>query len=633
MKIQRLNPGAVITATTLLGFATAHGATLASGYSIGSGSQLLVANGGAGTVLFADVAALGGSDQDVTAGSVSPFASVLLNGGSSWSAGDTVSITGVALPLVDGPTTSGIFTFDIRQGAGGTGPSATASLASLGTATATFTTAAPPNAAGVFYVNFDAPVTFVANANSTSIVINWSSTGAIRYKKQPSGDLPQVNYGNGNLVGGDDGVRVSVAGTVTPAPDSDNDGLSDLAETGGDYAGGAGILGPYNGPADAGTFYNNPDSDGDGIKDGDEVFGDPFSGYSYTSDPTLLDSDNESIEDGDEVNGIFNTAFSQQPTNPGNRDTDNDGLGDKYEIGNGLDPRTNADFDADTFTDFDEVKLYGSDPKDFDSFPGDGTHPAPLSFTAIQDAWAVDNVDLDIPNTLGTTIVNEAGVGGSVDADFGSGVTSFVLHFANAFPAAGSAVSLTGFAWPVVAATNASGDILLEFYDPGADGVVDGIDQDTLVGTARGTLTVIGVTTIMYWNFDTPVSFTSAGTGLLVKIQSTDALRIKAQNNLASGIWVTNDGRSTFGTNQSSRVSIGGTAVATALPEILSIVRSGTATTLTWELNGAAAVDLERSTDLGITDPWSKVLTGTTATTYSETSTDPRVFFRLVGSP
>jgi hypothetical protein len=198
--------------------ASSNAATLLSGYTTGSGSQLLAANGGSGSVLFADVAALGGNDVDVTAGVVSQFASVLLNGSGSWSVGDTVSITGFAMPLVDGPTTTGTFTFDIRQGAGGGGASGTSGLLSLGIATSTFTSNAPPNAAGIFYTNFDAPITFVADANSTSIVVNWSSTGAIRYKKQDTGDLPQVNYGNGNFVGGDDGVRVSIAGSVIPEP-------------------------------------------------------------------------------------------------------------------------------------------------------------------------------------------------------------------------------------------------------------------------------------------------------------------------------------------------------------------------------------------------------------------------------
>jgi hypothetical protein len=610
-----------------------HAADLTSGYTTGSGSQLLTDNGGSGTVLFADVAVLGGNDVDVAAGTLLQFASVLLNGGSSWSVGDTVSITGFAIPLVDGPTTSGTFTFDIRQGAGGGGASGTSGLASLGTATATFTTAAPPNAAGVFYTNFDTPVTFVVDANSTSIVINWSSTGAIRYKKQDTGDLPQVNYSNGNFVGGDDAVRVSVAGSVTPAPDSDGDGLSDLAETGGDYDGGAGTLGTYNGPGDTGTFFNNPDSDGDGILDGEEVFGETISGFSYTSNPTLVDTDNDSIGDGDEVSGILNTAFANQPTNPGNRDTDGDGLGDKYEINNGLDPRTNDDFDLDTYSDFDEVAIYGSDPKVDTSFPGDGTSPAPGSFTPIQDAGVTFQIDFQSSAPLGETVVDEAGAGGNVDADFTLGVTSFALHYDNLFPASGSAVSLTGFAWPVVQPTNASGDILVQFFDPGADGKRS-IDQATLVGSAKGTLTVTGATTIMYWNFAEPIEFTSAGTGLIVKIQSTDALRIKAQNQgldiFATGIWYTNDGRNTFGDLRSSRISLGGTVVAPGSPEILSITRSGTTTTLLWDLGGVPTVTLQRSTTLepgSFTNIPSR--TNTTETSYEETSSDPKAFFRL----
>ncbi|MFK7910751.1 MAG: PEP-CTERM sorting domain-containing protein [Akkermansiaceae bacterium] len=219
-----------ITAVTMsLALAgAAQSATLTNGYTTGAGSQLLAANSGAGSILFADAAATGGSDVNVTGGVVSPFASVLLNGSSSWSVGETVSITGFAIPLVDGPTATGVFTFDIRQGAGGVGASGTSGLASLGTADATYTTG---SGTAAYYVNFDTPVSFIADANSTSIVINWSSTGAIRYKKEGApgaGRLPQVNYGNGNFVGGDDTVRVSVAGSVTPVPEPSSAALLSL---------------------------------------------------------------------------------------------------------------------------------------------------------------------------------------------------------------------------------------------------------------------------------------------------------------------------------------------------------------------------------------------------------------------
>lgn len=592
-------------------------------YTAGSSSQLLTANAGSGSTLFSDSAALGGADVN---GTSSPFFSVLLNGSGLWNVGDTVEITGIAMALI-GVTENGTFTFDIRQGAGGTGASATAGLVSLGTATADFTTTGTTS---TYFVNFDSPISFVADANSTSIVINWGSTASMRWKKEAdpgAGRLPQVNYGNGAFVGGDDSVRFSVAGKVTPALDSDMDGLPDIAETGGDFAGGAGTLGTYNGPGDTGTFFNNSDSDGDGISDGQEVNGEITSGFNYTSDPTLVDSDNDLIEDFDEVTGLFNVAF-MQPTNPSNRDSDNDGLGDAYELANGLNPRLNTDFDADTFSDFDEVMLYGSDPKLGTSFPGDGTHPAVGSFPPISDAGVANLVTADLTPTLGTAIINEATTGGNIDATFGNGISSFVLNYPNAFPSAGSAVSITGFAWPVIAvAENVSGDVLLQFFDPGADGVVDGIDKDVLVGTAKGTLTVTGSTTIMYWNF-TPIDFTSSGTALMVKIQSTSSLRIKAQDNFATGIWYANDGLSTFGNNRASRFSIGGTVISPLLPSILTITRSGTTTDLTWDLGNAPTVTLQRSTTLGgFTNVPGKI--GTTDTTFSEISSDPKAFFRL----
>jgi hypothetical protein len=207
-------------AAGLIGFGAAtqaDAATLNAGYSLGAGSQLLSSNGGAGEVLFNDGAALGGSD---VTGSSADFYSVLLDGSGDWSVGETVSITGVALALVDSATNDGTFTFDIRQGSGGGGASGTTGLASLGTATATYTSG---GGTSPYYVNFDTPVTFVADANSTSIVVNWSSTAQMRWKKATTpvaGGLPQVNFNNGNFVGTDDTVRFSIAGSVVPEPSS-----------------------------------------------------------------------------------------------------------------------------------------------------------------------------------------------------------------------------------------------------------------------------------------------------------------------------------------------------------------------------------------------------------------------------
>lgn len=193
----------------------ANGATLTGGYTQGASSQLLTANGGTGSTLFNDSAALGGTDVN---GTGAQFYSVLLDGSGLWSVGETVDITGIAMALIN-VTANGTFTFDIRQGAGGVGDSGAGGLASIGTADATFATTGTTS---TYYVNFDSPVSFVADANSTSIVINWSSTASMRWKKEPTGGggrLPQVNYSNGALVGGDDSVRFSVAGTVTPVPE------------------------------------------------------------------------------------------------------------------------------------------------------------------------------------------------------------------------------------------------------------------------------------------------------------------------------------------------------------------------------------------------------------------------------
>lgn len=51
-------------------------------------------------------------------------------------------------------------------------------------------------------------------------------------------------------------------------------------------------------------------------------------------------------------------------------DTDQDGLPDKWESDNGLDPE-DADTDNDGLTDGDEVNTYGTDPADVDT-EGDG---------------------------------------------------------------------------------------------------------------------------------------------------------------------------------------------------------------------------------------------------------------------
>lgn len=125
---------------------------------------------------------------------------------------------------------------------------------------------------------------------------------------------------------------------ITPAPDTDNDGLSDPRET------------------ELGTDPNVTDTDGDGLADGEEV-------KTYSSDPLNVDTDGDGLDDGEEANRIG--------TNPVRADTDDDGLNDSYEWNQlGTDPE-NPDSDRDKLTDGAEVNEIGTDPLTRDT-DGDG---------------------------------------------------------------------------------------------------------------------------------------------------------------------------------------------------------------------------------------------------------------------
>jgi hypothetical protein len=573
-----------------------HAATFSPGYVIGSGT--LSPNG---ETLFVDNANIGGGDSDQAAGAAPGWVAQIKG---LWQPYSTVSLTGFAFPSPPASTQSGTITLTFYDLGAGNNYPGLANATVLGTATAEFVVNATATS---YFVNFDTPVTFTAG--STGVAVAIQNTGSLRVKINTAGTAPgvvRVNRTTGAAIGGTNpNFRISLAGTATPSAftDTDADGIPDIYETN---------TGVFVSGFNTGTNPNNPDTDNDGLKDGAEL--------SFGTDPFNRDSDRDGLLDGVETN---------TGTNPTNRDSDNDRLSDGYEVANGLNPVANEDFDSDSFNDGIEVLFYGSDPKSATSFPGDGVHPAPGSFTAIQDSGLPGLTAEDLPDTLVNAFINEAAAGGN-DSIYASGTTNFIVHYPNAFPSPGSTVSLTGFAWPVVAsANNVNGDILIQFFDPGANGIVDGIDKEVLVGTARGTLTVPGTTSVMYWNFAQPINFTSAGTGLIVKIQSTASLLIKQQNNIATGEWYTNDGRTRFGSIQTSRFSIGGTAIAAAMPKILSITRTGNTTQLTWDLNGVPSVTLQRSTDLsGFQNVSGKI--NTTDTSHTETSADPRAFFRLV---
>lgn len=104
--------------------------------------------------------------------------------------------------------------------------------------------------------------------------------------------------------------------------DSDEDGLSDYEEL---------VI--------IGTNANEKDSDSDGITDGDEdIDGDGLSNSEEEdlgTDNCTVDSDGDLLKDYDEV--------KIHMTNPLNKDTDSDGISDKWEIENNSDPNTYND--------------------------------------------------------------------------------------------------------------------------------------------------------------------------------------------------------------------------------------------------------------------------------------------------
>ena len=184
-------------------------ALMSGGYTAGSG---LLSPGS--ETLFIDTAAGGGTDITETDGNA-PYFSVLIPGSGLWNIGDTVEITGVALQIQGSGTDNGTLTFDILKGAGGSGASGAGGLASLGSATALYQNSGTND---TMYVNFDTAVSFVVDANSTSIGINVANeTGkSLRLKAQDGFPVTRYNASNGNISATE--MKFSVAGNVIPEP-------------------------------------------------------------------------------------------------------------------------------------------------------------------------------------------------------------------------------------------------------------------------------------------------------------------------------------------------------------------------------------------------------------------------------
>ena len=189
-------------------------ATLTTGYTVGS---TLLTSGG--ETLFVDAAAVGGGDINNVTGNISAHLWEIPSGG-NWVNGDTVEITGIAIPIWATNTTAaqhtanGTFTFTFRS-LGINDDYDTGDTATIGTADATFSSEG--TGVGLFYVNFDTPVTWVADSQGFGVqVVNTSN---IRLKQGPTGaGVEAVNFGNGTTRTGYQ-MSLSVAGNVISVPE------------------------------------------------------------------------------------------------------------------------------------------------------------------------------------------------------------------------------------------------------------------------------------------------------------------------------------------------------------------------------------------------------------------------------
>ena len=192
-------------------------------------------------------------------------------------------------------------------------------------------------------------------------------------------------------------------GGGTAALDSDGDGIPDRIERNGI---------PLNGGGTVTTDPYDADTDNDGIPDGEEVditdkrhtystsgSGAPelaFLGYAWDSDPTEVDTDDDGLSDRWETEETWTATTVNDPTyasraaanetlsaydgptttrevssNPRRADTDNDGMDDREEFENRLDP-TDEDSDGDGIFDGAEANV-GEDPSLHDFSPPEVT--------------------------------------------------------------------------------------------------------------------------------------------------------------------------------------------------------------------------------------------------------------------
>lgn len=218
-----------------------------------------------------------------------------------------------------------------------------------------------------------------------------------------------------------------LAVNAEPGPDTDGDGLPDTWETRYGLTVGVNDAGD-DGDGDqlinsdefaGGTDPGDPDTDADGLEDGAEI-------ADHGTDPLLADTDGDGLADGAEVN-LYGT-------DPNDIDTEDDGVSDGDEVNVYASNPLSRDTDADTFSDGLEVSQ-GTDPTNPASYPSN----ASLTATGIMGVNDAVDTDAGTPRLHAgvAASLNDVNLTTRVDNWFGEGATDM-----------GQTVSFVGMIWP-----------------------------------------------------------------------------------------------------------------------------------------------------------------------------------------
>jgi autotransporter-associated beta strand protein len=210
MKINRLNKflSTLVAAVAafvigLLGVNTGNAANFQFGYTIG---------GGALGPTFFDTAVGGGGDSGTAAD-----LGFMVQMTNLWQVGETIKITGVALPIRTATTSAGTWTFEfyeLDQGTNANSYEGNATETVVGSATVEMLT--DVTSIGAYYATFDTPIIFTAQ--SKGIAVRFTTTTLMRLKIN-TGGAQRLATATGIPSGGTyPGLRFTLAGSVVLPP-------------------------------------------------------------------------------------------------------------------------------------------------------------------------------------------------------------------------------------------------------------------------------------------------------------------------------------------------------------------------------------------------------------------------------